>query len=264
MIKLWNQTMPHRCVEDAFEPYLTPYDCDAAKTAIVVCPGGAYCGRADYEGNDVGAWLNTIGITAFVLEYRVAPSKAPAQPSDARRAMRLARKLCMERGIERLGIMGFSAGGHLAATLSVHYDEAFYPPQDELDNLSACPDFTVLCYSVIDMGEYRHDWSRRFLLGDVPDEAQIEFYSPQRCVTENTPPAFLWHTAQDASVPAINKLEAGHIRTLYVCDKHIRNFALSQPLQHIFRFGFSTNHFKAQRIKINAVNYIDAVDQIRI
>lgn len=121
MIKLWNQTMPHRCVEDAFEPYLTPYDCDAAKTAIVVCPGGAYCGRADYEGNDVGAWLNTIGITAFVLEYRVAPSKAPAQPSDAQRAMRLARKLCMERGIERLGIMGFSAGGHLAATLSVHY-----------------------------------------------------------------------------------------------------------------------------------------------
>ena len=109
MIKLWNQTMPHRCVEDAFEPYLTPYDCDAAKTAIVVCPGGAYCGRADYEGNDVGAWLNTIGITAFVLEYRVAPSKAPAQPSDAQRAMRLARKLCMERGIERLGIMGFSA-----------------------------------------------------------------------------------------------------------------------------------------------------------
>ena len=87
MIKLWNQTMPHRCVEDAFEPYLTPYDCDAAKTAIVVCPGGAYCGRADYEGNDVGAWLNTIGITAFVLEYRVAPSKAPAQPSDAQRAM---------------------------------------------------------------------------------------------------------------------------------------------------------------------------------
>ena len=121
MIKLWNQTMPHRCVEDAFEPYLTPYDCDAAKTAIVVCPGGAYCGRADYEGNDVGAWLNTIGITAFVLEYRVAPSKAPAQPSDAQRAMRLARKLCMERGIERLGIMGFSAGGHLAAIAYIGY-----------------------------------------------------------------------------------------------------------------------------------------------
>ena len=93
MIKLWNQTMPHRCPADAFEPYLTPYFCDGAKTAIVVCPGGAYCGRADYEGNDVGAWLNTIGITAFVLEYRVAPSKAPAQPSDAQRAMRLARKL---------------------------------------------------------------------------------------------------------------------------------------------------------------------------
>ena len=102
--------------------------------------------------------------------------------------------------------MGFSAGGHLAAIASVHYDYPFYPPQDEADALSARPDFSVLCYSVIDMGEYRHDWSRRFLLGDVPDEAQIEFYSPQRCVTENTPPAFLWHTAQDASVPAINSM----------------------------------------------------------
>lgn len=206
MIKLWNQTMPHRCVEDAFEPYLTPYDCDAAKTAIVVCPGGAYSERVTYEGDDVAAWLNSIGVAAFVLEYRVAPSRAPAQPSDAQRAMRLARKLCSERGIERLGIMGFSAGGHLAAITSVHYDYPFYPPQDEADALSARPDFSVLCYSVIDMGEYRHDWSRRLLLGDAPDEAQIEFYSPQRCVTENTPPAFLWHTAQDASVPAINSM----------------------------------------------------------
>ena len=76
MIKLWNQTMPHRCVEDAFEPYLTPYDCDAAKTAIVVCPGGAYSERVTYEGNDVAAWLNTIGVAAFVLEYRVAPSRS--------------------------------------------------------------------------------------------------------------------------------------------------------------------------------------------
>ena len=78
MIKLWNQTMPHRCVEDAFEPYLTPYDCDAAKTAIVVCPGGAYSERVTYEGDDVAAWLNTIGVAAFVLEYRVAPSRAGA------------------------------------------------------------------------------------------------------------------------------------------------------------------------------------------
>lgn len=124
MIRLWNQTMPHRCPADAFEPYLTPYFCDGAKTAIVVCPGGAYSERVTYEGDDVAVWLNTIGITAFVLEYRVAPSKAPAQPSDAQRAMRLARKLCMEHGIERLGIMGFSAGGHLAATLSVHYNHA--------------------------------------------------------------------------------------------------------------------------------------------
>ena len=167
MIKLWNQTMPHRCPADAFEPYLTPYFCDGAKTAIVVCAGGAYSERVTYEGDDVAVWLNTIGITAFVLEYRVAPSKAPAQPSDAQRAMRLVRKLCAERGIERVGIMGFSAGGHLAATLSVRYDYPLYPPQDAVDAFSARPDFTVLCYSVIDMGEYHHEWSRRLLLDGV-------------------------------------------------------------------------------------------------
>lgn len=187
MIKLWNQTMPHRCVEDAFEPYLTPYDCDAAKTAIVVCPGGAYCGRADYEGNDVGVWLNTIGITAFVLEYRVAPSKAPAQPSDAQRAMRLARKLCMERGIERLGIMGFSAGGHLAATLSVRYDYPLYPPQDAVDAFSARPDFTVLCYSVIDMGEYPHQQSTGIIFQQTLIRLFVIVYHPPML------PVYLFH-----------------------------------------------------------------------
>ena len=175
MIKLWNQTMPHRCVEDAFEPYLTPYDCDAAKTAIVVCPGGAYCGRADYEGNDVGAWLNTIGITAFVLEYRVAPSKAPAQPSDAQRAMRLARKLCMERGIERLGIMGFSAGGIQAGEFLMHYDEDVngtaldesYVP-DALDAVPAHASAAGMIYSFygrLSVGNMDPDWLAE---GDLP------------------------------------------------------------------------------------------------
>lgn len=206
MIKLWEHTVPHRCAADDFEPYLTPFYCDGAKTAIVVCPGGAYCGRAEYEGNDVAIWLNTIGVTAFVLEYRVAPSMAPAQPADAQRAIRLARKLSAARGITHVGIMGFSAGGHLAATASVHAGFSFYTPMDETDQLSAKPDFTVLCYSVIDMGEYRHDWSRRFLLGDAPDDAMIDFYSPHRHITENTPPAFIWHTAQDGSVPAVNSM----------------------------------------------------------
>ncbi len=227
MIKLWNQTMPHRCPADAFEPYLTPYFCDGAKTAIVVCAGGAYSERVTYEGDDVAVWLNTIGITAFVLEYRVAPSKAPAQPSDAQRAMRLVRKLCAERGIERVGIMGFSAGGHLAATLSVRYDYPLYPPQDAVDTFSARPDFTVLCYSVIDMGEYHHEWSRRLLLGDAPSDAEIAFYSPQLHVTADTPPAFLWHTAQDATVPAINSML--YAAALQKCDV---------PYElHIFPFG---------------------------
>ena len=206
MIPLWNLEIPHRCAEDSFVPYLTAFECKDAKTAVVVCPGGAYRGRADYEGNQVGEWLNTIGVTAYVLEYRVAPSKAPAQPSDMQRAIRLAKSLSAKRGITRVGVMGFSAGGHLAATLSVHFDFPFYTPRDEIDQLSARPDFTVLCYSVIDMGEYRHDWSRRFLLGNTPEDAEIGFYSPQLHVTAQTPPAFLWHTAQDASVSAINSM----------------------------------------------------------
>ncbi|MGN0980954.1 MAG: alpha/beta hydrolase [Candidatus Avoscillospira sp.] len=226
-MKLWDREMPHRCQDDCFEPYLTPYIAAGSRTAVVVCPGGAYCGRAAYEGDDVAVWLNTIGLSAFVLEYRVAPSKAPAQPADVQRAIRLARKIGVEYGITQVGIMGFSAGGHLAALASVHYEHVFYPPVDDADALSARPDFTVLCYSVIDMGVYRHDWSRRFLLGEEPAPELVNFYSPHLQVTEHTPPAFLWHTAQDASVSAVNTM-------LYAQALQARGVSYEM---HIFPFG---------------------------
>lgn len=205
-MKLWKDEMPHALAGEEFEPYLTPWLCEGAKTAIVVCPGGAYGDRCSYEGDDVGAWLNSVGISAFVLEYRVNPYRAPAAPSDVQRAIRLVRYMAADHGITHVGVMGFSAGGHLAVTASVHYDHPFYPPMDDVDCLSARPDFSVLCYSVVDMGQYRHDWSRRFLLGDEPTEQEIAFYSLQTQVTAQTPPAFLWHTAEDASVPAENTL----------------------------------------------------------
>ena len=206
MIKLWNQIMPHRCPADAFEPYLTPYFCDGAKTAIVVCAGGAYSERVTYEGDDVAVWLNTIGITAFVLEYRVAPSKAPAQPSDAQRAMRLARKLCMEHGIERLGIMGFSAGGHLAASYGVFWKKkTFLAEELGVDAEQLRPNGLLLSYPVITSGPKAHRGSFTNLLGDRYDEL-VDEMSLENQVSLDTPKTFLWHTAPDDCVPVENSI----------------------------------------------------------
>lgn len=205
-MKLWNQAMPHALPEVDFEPYLTPYPCPGAKTAIIVCPGGAYHNRCTYEGDDVAVWLNTIGIAAYVLEYRVVPYSAPAQPSDVQRAVRLVRQQAKEHGIEHIGIMGFSAGGHLAATASVHFDKQFYAPEDEADVLSARPDFSVLCYSVLDLMGDTHLGTKTALLGEDPGEEDLIFHSPCLQVTEQTPPAFVWHTAADAAVPVAHAL----------------------------------------------------------
>ena len=163
-MELWNGNMPHYDNAIDFKPYLTPYIIDGAKTAVVVCPGGGYTHRAPHEGNEYAEWLNSIGVSAVVLEYRVAPYKTPAPGQDIQRAIRDARYELTKLGVEKIGVMGSSAGGHLAATASVHYDKMFYEPQDEIDEVSARPDFTILCYPVIDMYEYRHDGSRMNLL----------------------------------------------------------------------------------------------------
>ena len=226
-MKLWNKEMPHALTEVDFEPYLTPYPFSGAKTAVIVCPGGAYHNRCTYEGDDVAVWLNTIGVTAYVLEYRVFPYSAPAQPSDVQRAVRLVRQQAKAQGIEHIGIMGFSAGGHLAATASVHYDKQFYTPADEADTLSARPDFSVLCYSVLDMMGDTHLWTKSALLGEAPREEAQVFHSPCLQVTEQTPPAFVWHTAEDAAVPAAHALQ--YAKALW--QHHV-------PVElHVFPFG---------------------------
>ncbi len=205
-MELWTKGMPYQINGEAFIPYMTPYMVEGAKTAIVVCPGGGYEFRAEHEGSHIAKWLNTIGISAFVLEYRVSPYMAPAEGADVQRAIRMARRAAEACGIERIGVMGFSAGGHLAATASVHFDHIFYKKTDDVDSLSARPDFSVLCYPVIDMFEYRHDGSRCNLLGNYPKHDQKEFYSLHRQITDKTPPAFIWHTAEDSSVPVENSL----------------------------------------------------------
>lgn len=205
-MQLWSNGIPYYKKEVDFIPYLTPYIKEGAKTAVVVCPGGGYARRAEHEGNRIGEWLNEMGFSAFVLEYRVAPYQAPAESSDVLRAMRVARKEAEKYGIQKLGVMGFSAGAHLAGIASVHYDKKFYEETDETDQLSARPDFSILCYPVIDMFEYRHDGSRTNLIGSNPKKSQKEFYSLHMQVTEDTPPAFLWHTAEDSAVPAENSM----------------------------------------------------------
>lgn len=198
-MNIWNENVPYA---GEFVPYMTEFPVDNAKIAMVVLPGGGYLKRAPHEGEGYAKWLNTIGVAAFVVEYRVAPDRAPAPMADAQRAIRLVRQM----GYEKVGIMGSSAGGHLAATVSVHHDYDFYEQQDDVDAVSPRPDFSVLCYPVIDMGEYRHHGSRENLLGYRPTAATKDFYSAQLNVDETTPPAFIWHCAGDSSVPCQNAM----------------------------------------------------------
>lgn len=207
MIKLWNKEMPHRRDDIEFEPHMKAYTADS-KGAVIVLPGGAYVNRAEHEGDAVGEWFQSIGITAFVVEYRTAPYSHPAEISDAQRAIRYVRHHADEYGIDRdkIAIMGFSAGGHLAGSASVHYDKEMYEPTDEIDNECAKPNASILCYPVIDMGEYRHDGSRHNLIGPRPTEDMKEFMSLHKQVNSETPEAFIWHTSSDNAVPVANSL----------------------------------------------------------
>lgn len=205
-MELWNRLMPYYKEDIEFTPYLTPYIIEGAEYGIVICPGGGYEKRAEHEGEGYARWLNTMGVSAIVLEYRVAPYMAPAAEADVQRALRISRKLFEKHGTRKVGVMGSSAGGHLAATISVHYNELFYELQDKIDEISARPDFTVLCYPVIDFYEFRHDGSRINLIGRTPKKSEKEFYSLHLQVSDDTPPAFLWHTSNDATVPAENSM----------------------------------------------------------
>lgn len=191
-------------------PRLTPYlpAGGRATGAIVVCPGGGYARRAEHEGTPVARWLNGLGIAAFVLDYRVALHRHPAPLRDAQRAIRLVRSGAWGGGMSfaRVGILGFSAGGHLAATAGTRYDLGDLEAADPVERASCRPDALVLCYPVITFGEHRHHGSMVNLLGeDAPDELRA-LLSAETRVTADTPPAFLWHTADDAGVPVENSL----------------------------------------------------------
>ena len=197
------------CDTPALYCYGTPVAL-ATGAGIVICPGGGYSSLAmDHEGHQVAKWLNSMGVAAFVLKYRLAPYRYPIPYLDAQRAMRFVRSRAEELGVssKRIGIMGFSAGGHLAATAAIHFDLGLPDHNDLVERVSSRPDFVVLCYPVVTMTEdFGHRGSKESLLGGDVDPALADFLSHEKQVTAETPPTFLFHTDEDASVSAENSV----------------------------------------------------------
>jgi len=198
--------------EDADRPALTIYLPELRSgTAVVVCPGGGYQMLAvNHEGRQIAEWLNARGIAAFVLKYRIAPRyRHPAPLLDAQRAIRTVRSRSAEFQIrpDRIGIWGFSAGGHLASTAGTHFDGGDPGAADPIDRASSRPDFLILAYPVISLTTpYTHRGSLKNLLGPDPDPKLVESLSNDLRVTPQTPPAFLFHTTADSGVPPENSI----------------------------------------------------------
>ncbi len=189
--------------------FLPPADL-ANAAAVVVCPGGGYGGLEVYrEGKRPAEWLNKQGVAAFVLQYRVAPYRHPAPLQDAQRALRTVRARAKEWHLDpnRIGIWGFSAGGHLASTAATHFDDGKPDAADPVERVGCRPDFAILAYPVITMAaETTHMGSRLNLLGKDADPKLVEELSNELHVTARTPPTFLFHTDADTAVVPQNSV----------------------------------------------------------
>jgi acetyl esterase/lipase len=233
--------------EDRDKPSLTIRLAEPAKangTAVVICPGGGYGNLAmDHEGAQIAAWLNNLGISAFILKYRLGPVyHHPAPLQDAQRALRTVRSRAKEFSVDpnRIGIWGFSAGGHLASTTGTHFDEGQPNASDPIERVSSRPDFMILAYPVISLTtDYVHKGSRKNLLGDPYDPALAEQLSNEKQVTARTPPTFLFHTDDDAGVPvensvlfflALKKAKVPAEMHIYQKGKHGVGLAQSDPV----------------------------------
>jgi len=188
---------------------------NATRQAVVICPGGGYAVLAyDWEGTDIAKWLNSQGIAAIVLKYRLPSPVSQVSPHDvplmdAQRAMRMVRQHAEEWNIDpqQIGIMGFSAGGHLASTLGTHYDAGDAGAKDPIETFNSRPDFMILGYPVISLKEHvAHIGSRNNLLGKSPSDDLVEKFSNELQVTEDTPPSFIFHSQDDTGVPVQHSL----------------------------------------------------------
>jgi acetyl esterase/lipase len=182
----------------------------ASGAAMVICPGGGYGGLAAHEGEAYALWLRDNGVAGFVLKYRLGSAgyRHPIMLQDVSRAVRMVRAKAEQWKVDpkRVGIMGSSAGGHLASTLLTHFDAGKPDAEDPIDRQSSRPDLGVLCYPVITMGEKTHGGSKKNLLGENPSPELIRELSNELQVTKDTPPTFIYHTVEDKGVPVENAL----------------------------------------------------------
>lgn len=235
ILRLWDGPAPGALGEaDADIPTLTVYlprNMRENTPAVIVCPGGGYVNLAmNHEGRQVANYLNSLGIAAFVLRSRLGPRyHHPVELGDAQRAIRTLRSHAEEWRLDptRIGILGFSAGGHLAMTASTHFDEGKAGSTDLVSRANSRPDFTILGYPVISMTQpWTHQGSKNNLLGTDPDPALAASLSGETSVTAQTPPTFLFHTNADTAVPAENSVyyylalrEAGVPAELHIFER---------------------------------------------
>ena len=199
----------------------------ATGAAMVICPGGGYGGLAPHEGEAYALFLRDNGIAGFVLKYRLGSAgyRHPVMLQDVSRALRMVRANAAEWKLDpkRIGVMGSSAGGHLASTLLTHFDSGKPDAEDPIERQSSRPDLGILCYPVITMGDKTHGGSQKNLLGENPSPELLKELSNELQVTKETPPCFLFHTAEDIAVPVENSLSfASALRKAGVAfDLHI-------------------------------------------
>ena len=209
-VLLWEGGAPNALgTEEKDKPRITvwlPDNDKATGTGVVVCPGGGYRNLAmDHEGKQIAEWFNSFGVAAFILEYRHS-GKGYGHPNpllDVQRAIRIVRFRAGEWGVQptAIGVMGFSAGGHLASTALTHFT-AVEKPIDEIDKVDCRPNFGILCYPVIMFGnEFTHKGSQANLIGTDASQELIDCYSNEKQVTEKTPPTFIFFTDEDKVVP---------------------------------------------------------------
>lgn len=205
ILPLWpDKTAPHSELSPGqAQPSVKEFAVSGSRGAVVVIPGGGYVGKAAHEGDPIAEMLNRADISAYVLDYRVHPCHMCAPLADASRAIRLVRSL----GYERVAILGFSAGGHLACSAATLYTAGVPDAADPLERLSSRPDAFIPCYAVVSFAAYRHQGSLENLLGEQRNDYKlIKRFSAELQVTPDTPPAFIWHTAADEAVPVENSV----------------------------------------------------------
>ncbi|MGA0437820.1 MAG: alpha/beta hydrolase [Limisphaerales bacterium] len=215
VVRLWDGDVPGALgKQEEDTPTLTLYLPERAKASgagMVICPGGGYGHLAQHEGKGYAEWLASNGVAGLVLKYRLGTHgyRHPVMWQDVSRAMRVARHHAKEWGMdpERIGVMGSSAGGHLASTIVTHFDAGDPASSDPVERHSSRPALGILCYPVVSLGAFTHQGSKKNLLGEKPDPSLVWSLSNELQVSPNTPPCFVWHTWEDKAVPVENSLQ---------------------------------------------------------